>query len=117
MPENQSQPNLAGNPANPGGEPQLQPQPDPESRSFDRPSDTEAAHSSEEGGAVRDPRLATDAAMAEQADQNHGSLAGHKSRDPREDYGKAQDAEGTDRGTAGAEFADRMPSDPPGRGS
>lgn len=93
MPENQSQPNSAGNPRNPGGEPKLQPQ-EAEARSFEGPSDTDAAHAPEEGPAVRDPRLQTDEALAQTADQNHGSLDGHASRDPREDYGQRTDAEG-----------------------
>jgi hypothetical protein len=83
MPENQSQPNIAGNPANPGGEPRVIPQPDPNGPP-DRPSDTEAAHQTD-GGAVRDPRLQTDEARAKAADQNHGSLDGHPAKDPRGD--------------------------------
>jgi hypothetical protein len=79
MPENQSQPNITGNPANPGGEPRVIPQPDPPET--DRPSDTQAAHDPEEGGAVRDPAADT----ADSADQNHGSLDGHASKDPRGD--------------------------------
>jgi hypothetical protein len=51
------------------------------------PSDTEAAHDPKEGGAARDPRLQTDEARAKSADPNHGDLDGHKSRDPRPDYG------------------------------
>lgn len=42
-----------------------------------RPSDTEAAHAPEEGGAVRDPRLAE----TPRIDQNHGSLDGRKTKD------------------------------------
>ncbi|HVI31594.1 hypothetical protein [Phenylobacterium sp.] len=79
MPENQSQPNISGNPANPGGEPRVIPQPD--APAPDRPSDTEAAHNPEEGGAVRDPRADT----ADSADQNYGSLDGHPAKDPRGD--------------------------------
>jgi hypothetical protein len=75
MPENQSQTNISGNPANPGGEPRVIPQPDGETPN--RPSDTEAAHNSAEGGAVRDPRADPNAS----ADQNHGSLDGHPSKD------------------------------------
>ena len=41
------------------------------------PSDTEAAHDSEEGGAVRDPRLAE----TPRVDQNHGSLDGRETKD------------------------------------
>lgn len=83
MPENQSQPRTEGL-DNPQGGPQVSPQPD-EPRSFDRPSDTEAAHAPEEGGAVRDPRLQTNEARAKSADPNHGSLDGHEPRDPRQD--------------------------------
>ncbi|HEY8573398.1 hypothetical protein [Phenylobacterium sp.] len=77
MPENQSQPNQAGDTA-PLGEPRVIPQPDgaPEAR----PSDTEAAHNPEEGGAVRDP----DADTADSADQNFGSLDG-RTKDPSGD--------------------------------
>jgi hypothetical protein len=50
-----------------------------------RPSDTEAAHQPEEGGAVRDPRLQTQAGLEQTADQNHGSLDGHPPKDPRRD--------------------------------
>jgi hypothetical protein len=79
MPENQSQANMSGS-ANPNGDPKLSPQPD---RSFqeDRPSDTEAAHAPNEGAAVRDPRLQTPEAREAAADQNHGSLDGHPSKD------------------------------------
>jgi hypothetical protein len=81
MSENQSQPNITGNPKNPGGEPQLQPDAG-EARSFEaRPSDSEAAHNSEEGGAVRDPRQLSDEHLDQSVDQNHGSLDGHPSKD------------------------------------
>jgi hypothetical protein len=75
MPENQSQPNSGGAPANPGGEPRGIPQSD--RGAPDRPSDVEAAHAPEEGGAVRDPRADT----ADSADQNHASLDGRRSKD------------------------------------
>ena len=74
MPENQSQPNQAGNTAA-AGEPRVIPQPD--APAPDRPSDTEAAHNPEEGGAVRDPRLADNPRI----DQNYGDLEGHPSKD------------------------------------
>ena len=74
MPENQSQPNLSGNTAA-AGEPRVVPQPDtPEPR---RPSDTEAAHAPEEGGAARDPREAENARV----DENRGSLDGRRTQD------------------------------------
>ena len=67
--------------------------PDQPSPPADRPSDTEAAHAPQEGGAVRDPRLPQDASV----DQNHGSLDGHASgRDRREDYGKGTDVQDAD---------------------
>lgn len=102
MPENQSQPRTGGY-GNPNGEPKLSPQPDKPAP--DGPSDTEAAHAPEEGSSVRDPRL-----PEQHVDQNFGSLEGHPQRDKRGDYG-AQGMKGTDEGTAGAEFADRMDPD------
>jgi hypothetical protein len=80
MPENQSQTATGSAGQNPNGEPELSPQPD---RSFqeDRPSDVEAAHAPNEGGALRDPRLQTEEARAQAADDNHGSLDGHPSKD------------------------------------
>ena len=77
MPENQSQPNPSGNTA-PLGEPRVIPQPD--GAAPDRPSDTEAAHNPEEGGAVRDRNPDPN----ESADQNFGSLDG-RSKDPAGD--------------------------------
>ena len=71
MPENQSQPNTAGNPA-PAGEPRVIPQPD--APPPDRPSDTEAAHAPEEGNAVRDPAQQGQG----RADENRGRLPGGK---------------------------------------
>lgn len=107
MPENQSQPRTGGH-DNPRGEPKLSPQPDKPTP--DRPSDTEAAHAPEEGSSVRDPRLTTPEQRDSRADPNFGDLEGHPQRDKRGDYG-AQGAKGTEDGTAGAEFADRMPPD------
>lgn len=107
MPENQSQPRTGGY-GNPGGEPKLSPQPDKPAP--ERPSDTEAAHAPEEGRSVSDPRLTTPEQRDSRADQNFGSLEGHPQRDKRGDYG-AQGMKGTDAGTAGAEFADRMDPD------
>lgn len=74
MPENQSQPNQAGDSA-PLGEPRVVPQPDAPEPS--RPSDAEAAHNPEEGGAVRDPRLDPNAS----ADANRGDLGGRQTKD------------------------------------
>lgn len=79
MPETPTQPNLGGDPKTAGGKPALKPQ---EDRSFaDRPSDTEAAHNSEEGGALRDPRQQADVHMDQSVDASHGSLDGHPSKD------------------------------------
>jgi hypothetical protein len=114
MPENQSQAHTGGD-RNPDGGPNLTPQPDAEPRAFDRPSDVEAAHAPDEGEAVRGAAVSGD----DSADPNWGSLEGREGRDPRQDYATAghrdvmsQDREtfqGTDRNTAGAAFADRMP--------
>lgn len=81
MPDTPSQPEISGEPV------------PHEAASFEeRPSDTDAAHDSEEGGAVRDPRLDPNAS----ADQNHGSLDGHSSgKDRREDYGKSSGVQDT----------------------
>ena len=98
MPQNQSPPRTGDN-HNPRGEP-----------TPDRPSDTEAAHAPEEGSSVRDPRLTTPEQRDIPADRNFGDLEGHPQRDKRGDYGDPG-AKGTDRGTAGAEFADRMAPD------
>ncbi|RAK57156.1 hypothetical protein [Phenylobacterium deserti] len=79
MPENQSQPNMSGQ-TSPTADTRLTPQENP-SFADAGPSDTEAAHAPEEGGAVRDPRLQTEEAIDRMADQNHGSLDGHPSKD------------------------------------
>lgn len=83
MPDNPSQPEISGEPV-----------PHEAAQFDDRPSDTEAAHAPEEGGAVRDPRLDPNASV----DHNHASLDGHDSgRDRREDDGRGTGVQDTTR--------------------
>lgn len=56
----------------------------------DRPSDTEAAHAPEEGGAVRDPRLE---AEGPRPDPLTAGMQGGHGRDRKLDYGNAPGTE------------------------
>ncbi|HYF23514.1 MAG TPA: hypothetical protein VD929_08970 [Caulobacteraceae bacterium] len=132
MPENretQSRPRDRGL-DNPQGGPRIREEPK-ELGSWDRPSDTQAAHAPNEGQSVRDRGHRTDTVMREVgADGDpaeHSAMGGMgdggdpasaEASDPNtpdlfDDYGQAlQNVErggGTDRHTAGAGFADRMP--------
>jgi hypothetical protein len=106
--EMQSQPSSTGQPAQSGPDLTVdRTGGEAEPRSFG-PSDSEVVHAADEGGSVRDrgsaspPRTDPLAASGEAA-----QAAGGKDR--REDYGTMSGVGGTDRLTAGAEFADRLP--------
>jgi hypothetical protein len=104
MPENQTQPRTGGQ-DNPQGSPEIGAEPpEPRGPAEARPSDTEAAHAPQEGRSFDQPQDVS----PPRTDPNAGSGGG---RDPRPDYGHptGHSRPGTDRHTAGAEFADRMP--------
>ncbi len=127
--EGQSQPRTGGY-DNPQGGPQVGAEAPAERGTWDRPSDTQAAHALDEGSSVRDPRLAADtqggarqvgfrAGEASPLQGEYGRQGVDAEAAGRPDPGLSNagnatpsDPEsftGTDRLTAGAEFADRMP--------
>jgi hypothetical protein len=106
--EMQSQPSSTGQPSQAGPDLSAERTGDgAEPRSFG-PSDSDVAHSAGEGGSVRDPRSASSARTDPLAGSGEAAeAAGGKDR--REDYGTMSGVGGTDRLTAGAGFADRLP--------
>lgn len=96
MPENQTQPRTDGY-DNPQGGPKIGQGPEASEGPTDRPSDTEAAHAPQEGRTFTDAEVKPDRP---------------DTKDRRDDYGggnMGHSRPGTDKLTAGAEFADRLP--------